>query len=905
MRALVCISVLCVALALNGQTTSTVSVGVRTAHSNENFFFKTPDASFFTEAIYNNPVWLDGIHSQLTGEFIEISGVGDASLSNAIVLQYRLRHFLNARNGLYAGLGYLSGTHKQNFDVVYFNFQTESLRQQAGTFESSRNSFDFHLGYSIKPFQNPDFVVDIVPLIQWVSYKPVVAQIGSYSFEWEENTDYWLPGAAIQASYNFIPNTDLTIGLSGEVRVVAIDKNITPFAGLSLQLSYHHSKAKPLPSEPVSILPATTEPQKQIRFLPVYLTSYQGLIDPEVISNDELSVSYTSAFIDENKLQSLKPFDGIVFLHTDEVLINNVDNEIYELSYQLPDANPVAFQTSDYSVYKQFIAITNLPETESSFLVHLESDSETRTIIVYNDFNLEALSTYPDLEKRIRNGRSKANNARERKERLRVKRDSIITHYDSLEQKYRQLAYIDKILERYPPVFNGRTEQALDSLEKYKDTAGTIQDQIQKIKSGIKDCEDKKDEISGLLGEKEKDCEKLRKEVEEAIRKLESAYFYKMGITAVITLDGEGGFSVAFRDVMLHEYDKTSRKTRDEIRKMRKDLEALVKKLKECEDEKEHLLAQLDAVAEQCENLKGEEEAATAMLGDASAQYNKFEKELEEICEAVKSALGRILKKWCEENPAICDFKNEIDAFLEEECPKALEEWDDFWNRFNDLLNKKIALENAIKDEMDQTEQDYDSNLAESDAADGEIGEGLKEAFDAENEVAARRKAEDQAAKIAADERRKRDEERRKQRERTKRIKDLIDKIKKGEAGEDAMEDLLILTGLGLLDEVTGNLKIGTIIGGLLVVKDQPDCFCPIIIALKDAIAAANRRGEIETLVHANEVIRLWKECANLPHFSVIMEGVDFLTAAITEMTREQKQRAIEALQSTIDANCK
>lgn len=905
MRALVCIMVLCVALTLNSQTTSTVSVGVRTSHNNENFFFKTPGTSIFTEAIYNNPVWLDGIHSQLTGEFIEISGIGDASLSNSIALQYRLRHFFNSRSGFFAGFGYMSGTHKQNFDVEYFNFQTENLRLQSGFFQAKRSVYDFHMGYSLHPFKNPNFVVDIGPMIQFINYQAVVAHVNQYQFEWEPQTSYWLPGVSIQTSYDFLSNSALNIGLFSEFRVVMIDKKPTPFVGLSLQMSFHHSTTKPQRDESVSILPVVADPKKQIRFLPVYLTSYQSQVGSEVISNDELSVSYSSAFIDDTVLQTNKPLDGILFLNTSEALINNVNNEIYELSYQFLDADPLAFQTSDYSVYPQFISITNLPETDNSFLVHLKSDTQTRTLIVYQDFQFESLSTYPDLERKIRNGKSKVTNGRERKERLRVKRDSLVTHYDSLEQKYRQLAYIDKILERFPPVFKERAIKALDSLEKHKKTTGTIQDQIQKIKSDVKDCEDKKNEISGLLGGKEKECEKLRKEVEEVLKALESAYFYKMGITAVITLDGNGGFRVAFRDVMLNEYDKTSSKTRDEIRKLRRELEGLVKKLKECENESEHLLSQLDAHREHCNQLNEQEKAATAMLGGASAHYNKFVQELEEICDISKRALDKVLKKWCEENPDICDFKNEINDFLDEKCPKSREEWEDFWKRFNDLLNQKIALENAIKKEMDQTEKDYDSNLAESDAADGEISDGLKEVFDAENEVTARRKAEENAAKVAAEEKRKRDEERRKQRERTKRIKDLIDKIKKGEAGEDAMKDLMILTGLGLLDEVTGNLKIGTIIGELLVVKDQPDCFCPIIIALKNAIAAANRGERIETSIYANEVIRLWKECANLPHFSSIMEGSNFLTDSIMDMTKEQKQHTIQALQSTIDANCK
>src|SRR5690606_21893057 len=127
--------------------------------------------------------------------------------------------------------------------------------------------------------------------------------------------------------------------------------------------------------------------------------------------------------------------------------------------------------------------------------------------------------------------------------------------------------------------------------------------------------------------------------------------------------------------------------------------------------------------------------------------------------DSIKKAVSALLQKWCDENPSICDFKDKLEDVLDEDCPKTKVEWEAFWDKFNDLLGKKIDLEQAIQDEMEQTEEDYDNNVAESDRADDEIGEGLKEVKDAENEAVARRKDEKRAARIAAEEKRKRDEE--------------------------------------------------------------------------------------------------------------------------------------------------
>jgi len=64
------------------------------------------------------------------------------------------------------------------------------------------------------------------------------------------------------------------------------------------------------------------------------------------------------------------------------------------------------------------------------------------------------------------------------------------------------------------------------------------------------------------------------------------------------------------------------------------------------------------------------------------------------------------------------------------------------------------------------------------------------------------------------------------------------------------------------------------------------------------------KRGE-DPFVYVNDYIFKWKKCANLPSISTVMEGAQQLTEAINNMTRDQVDRAMKALNQAIRIQCK
>ncbi|PTM10205.1 MAG: hypothetical protein DA407_04140, partial [Bacteroidetes bacterium] len=275
------------------------------------------------------------------------------------------------------------------------------------------------------------------------------------------------------------------------------------------------------------------------------------------------------------------------------------------------------------------------------------------------------------------------------------------------------------------------------------------------------------------------------------------------------------------------------------------------------------------------------------------------------ICDEIQRLLAR-LKHWCIQHPEHCDFLDDIETMMES-CPKTPEEFDDFWTVFDALLKKKKALEDNLAKAANDAQKEMDDIEGDVTDLENEIA-GITEEKQKKAQEDAERKQKiaqaeaEEAAKAAADAaegKKKRDQ----QKKDDEKVKDLIKKAKSDEAGDDAFEDLITGLGLDRLDDVTGNLKLGKLIGGLLVIKDQPDCVCPLLAALLSAIKAKKDGGYIG--LHVEAYIQAWNECANLSNIvaSVSLGGSE-LTDAINGMTKDQVNKALEALNQAVRIQC-
>jgi uncharacterized coiled-coil DUF342 family protein len=488
--------------------------------------------------------------------------------------------------------------------------------------------------------------------------------------------------------------------------------------------------------------------------------------------------------------------------------------------------------------------------------------------------------------------------------------DELRLKKDSLNNLHNDLLAIDKVLDSVPKTYKDALKRIVDSLQNLQkqlpDNTGnsSLQNVVHEAQAAVDACKKRK---ADLIKEQQELEEQLEEEKEELIKTLEELknILRDYNIELDYKFNEDGSLSCTKDTSGMYEYDKE--KINDEgdlISGLEKALRIKTKQYKKTLKRLKEIPQQLEAAEKDCEDLedaleKAKQAKATSDLAAAT------ELRADAICDEMQRLLAR-LKYWCINNPELYDFLEDIEAKMEK-CPKTPEELDDFWNDFDALLKKKKALEDSFAKAANDTQKEMDD--IEDDVADLEndiagIEEQKRKDAQAEQErkqKIAQAEAEEAArAKAAADERKKQSD---KQKKEDDKIKDLIKKAKSDEAGDDAFEDLITGMGLDRLDDVTGNLKLGKLIGGLLVIKDQPDCVCPLLKALLGAIKAKKDGGYIG--LHVEAYIQAWNECANLSNIvaSVSLGGTE-LTEAINGMTKAQVEKALAALNQAVRIQC-
>ena len=475
------------------------------------------------------------------------------------------------------------------------------------------------------------------------------------------------------------------------------------------------------------------------------------------------------------------------------------------------------------------------------------------------------------------------------------------------EEHHNELVAIDEILDKVPDTYKDDLKNAIDALEKVKQglpedyDSDTLQQAVADAEARVKTCEEHIKSLEKQRVALVKQLEEEKKAIEDLVEEIDEVlndYGCKNGpcgasvtfedgkatIDYNLPKDMNAGDEQLFEELLADFYKKSS-----SYRKGNKALKELSQAIEDAKDD--------------CSTLNEALAKAKAAKAQADA-VAAAELEVEDICEQIKRLLKK-LQRWCKNNPDHCDFLKDIEALLSQ-CPKTEEELKGFWDDFDALLKKKKNLEDDFGKAAEDAQNDMDDIEDEVNDIKGAIQdlEDVKRKDQERKDQIAREKAA--AAKAAADEAKARaaaaKKKKRARKKKDKEVKDLIKKIKSHDAADevlkDYIKDLVISLGLDKLDDVSGDAKIGTLIGGLLTAKDIPDCACKLFKALKEALKAHNK-GQ-DPFIYANEFIRHFKDCADLPHISSVMEGAQQLSEAIQSLTPEQTKQALEGITRVI-----
>ncbi|MGQ9592126.1 MAG: hypothetical protein ACUVYA_17740, partial [Planctomycetota bacterium] len=332
---------------------------------------------------------------------------------------------------------------------------------------------------------------------------------------------------------------------------------------------------------------------------------------------------------------------------------------------------------------------------------------------------------------------------------------------------------------------------------------------------------------------------------------------------------------------------------KEKLDQMIRDLEDLWRRIQECEElirtlaaEKDRLEANVDRLA----NGADEVEETDRILDEW------FERALQGLAPHAPHLAALLARLGALGEGRFADRLRRILVPV----PRTPEDFERFREKLERLREEKHAREAELEDEL----EDAKARVAAEEAG---AAEAERRARDAD----ARRKALEEELRRAEEEVRKEAEEeyrraraaaeaeakrKRADAERRARLRELRDRARMGD--EDALRELAELIGLSLLDEVSGDLRLGTIVGAILAAKDFPECACRILRKMKDLFV---QREDWARLGAANDLIREIRECANLLGITTIEPGAGALANYVKSVPQEKRLKMAAAIQRALE----
>ncbi len=519
-----------------------------------------------------------------------------------------------------------------------------------------------------------------------------------------------------------------------------------------------------------------------------------------------------------------------------------------------------------------------------------------------NDLNSSTSISEDDIEEAFDKAESTDRRIRKEREKLEELLEKLWEseqNKEENEKKKNELITIDKVLDKISGVYKDSLKVLVDSLINLKNklpaniNPKTLQKAIDDAQTKADDCKKRVEELENEQKKLEAEKDALKQKLDETLEELHKL-FTDNGWTGGYGYHADGrAYHGYLGDERSTSMDYGNSKFAKEVDKLKKKIKVSRKRYPKVLKRLKILPEEIDSAKEDCDKLNDAlEKAKDTSLNNDLAMATEIA--IDDICRQIRSLLYPLLK-WCASNPDYCDLKERLRKIMEN-CPEDL---DTFWDEFDEIIKAKKALEKSFGDAAD-TNQDkiegLEDDIADSESKIQDLKDQQREEYIEAERKRKQRATELEEARIAKANAKKKKKKQEKKDD--KRVRDLIKNAKSDDAGDDAFESLVTGMGLSLLDEATGNYKLGKFIGGILLIKDMPDCVCPLLKALRGAIKAHKDREN--PFVYVNDYILKWKQCANIPSISTIMEGSQHLTDAIKDLNESQTKKILNALDQVI-----
>lgn len=341
-----------------------------------------------------------------------------------------------------------------------------------------------------------------------------------------------------------------------------------------------------------------------------------------------------------------------------------------------------------------------------------------------------------NINRRIENGTRQMNENYKRR------------HYlDSLRwiqaQLYNELHRIDAVIEQIPGVYGDPLKNLLDSLEKFKQKAGTLneeelkeaeaklQQEVDDLEAALKACQEHlaalQKEQQDLKNEKEqiqKDQQQAYRDILDACRdagynagggsghnKATGEFKYNFGLI----LPGANGDLEFVKGIPAQALKK--------VAELEKKIKEGNNRIRDINARQAELPGEIENAKKECDDIASRLAKAKEALKkgkNAVIEYNYNMADLDALCSEIKKLLEP-LSNWCNNHPGECgSFQSQLNQLMED-CPKNLSALPDLMNKLNDIISKKKQVEDNHK----KQKENYDKQIDDINKQNEGIGGGI------------------------------------------------------------------------------------------------------------------------------------------------------------------------------------
>lgn len=307
---------------------------------------------------------------------------------------------------------------------------------------------------------------------------------------------------------------------------------------------------------------------------------------------------------------------------------------------------------------------------------------------------------------------------------------------------YNQLHSIDALIEQIPGLYGDQLKNLLDSLEKFRQKAGSLsadelQAAVNKMQQEVDDLQAALDACLAHLAALQQEQKDLKAEKEQIQKDQEQAF------RDIMNELGDQGYQYAgytSRDKgggLKHDYGLVLRGANGEPELVRgipaqslKKISALEKKIKdgnkrigEINARQAQLPGEIDKARKECDDIAARLAKAKAALAKGAnnvTEYNYNMADLDELCSQIKKLLEP-LATWCKQHPGECSgFEGALKQLMDN-CPQNLAALPNLMNSLGNIIAQKKQVEQGHKKQAD----DLGRQIGEIDKQNQGLGSGI------------------------------------------------------------------------------------------------------------------------------------------------------------------------------------